>query len=198
MSLTLPYPTMSGSFAPTGAATVDEFIPSTVHNDVNHNNPHAKLLANDAAIKAAVDAISGGGVLTRLAMAEIYRINNVAFSAANMPTEFVTSGSVNMGNNGTWQTHAYPGSIPTPVISVIMQCFIATSSSSSAYARFKTASLFPDAVVAHSYSRANSDDTCGNTVLIEMPYETSRTFQSFCHIKVGSGAIILFAVGYRS
>lgn len=204
MSVNLPYPALDGAFTITGA-NVDVFSPSTVHTDAHHNNPHAKLLQNDIELKAAVDGISGGGVLTRIPMREVYRINNVAFSAANMPPEFVTAGSVNMGNNGTWQTHSYddgivvpPYIIPTPAISVIMQIFIGTSSSSAAYARFKTASLFPDAVVAESYSRANSDDTCANTVLIEMPYETARTFQSYCHIKAGSGACILFVVGYRS
>lgn len=49
MAITLPYPTMSGVFAPTGGATVDQLIPSSVHSDQVHNNPHAKLLANDNA-----------------------------------------------------------------------------------------------------------------------------------------------------
>lgn len=57
MSLTLPYPTMSGSLAPTGAATIDQFTSVTVHGDAVHNNPHAKLLANDTAIKSAVDTL---------------------------------------------------------------------------------------------------------------------------------------------
>lgn len=58
MSLILPFPLMSGSFVPTGAATVDQFSPTTVHSDSIHNNPHAKLLANDVAIKNAVDEIT--------------------------------------------------------------------------------------------------------------------------------------------
>jgi hypothetical protein len=48
---------MSAAFAPTGGATVDQFGPSTVHNDDVHNNPHAKLLANDVAIKVAFDIL---------------------------------------------------------------------------------------------------------------------------------------------
>ncbi len=57
MALTIPYPTMSAAFAPTGAATVDQFSPTTVHNDAAHNNPHAKLLANDVAIASSVNTL---------------------------------------------------------------------------------------------------------------------------------------------
>lgn len=52
MALTLPYPTLSGAFTISGPAQVDIFGTTTVHNDTNHNNPHAKLLANDVAIAA--------------------------------------------------------------------------------------------------------------------------------------------------
>jgi len=201
MSVTLPYPTLSAAFTITGGATIQVFAPTTVHNDVNHNNPHAKLLANDNALKGAVDTLQAqsAGSLVRLTMAEVYRIaNNTGFASASFPPEFVNISVVNFANNGSWQTHAYPVSVPTPSKSIIVQCFIATSSSSSAYIRFRSASLFPDAVVAESNSRANSDDTSGNTVLIELPYAAARTFESFCHIKVGSGLIILFVVGYRA
>ncbi len=58
MALTLPYPTMSAAFAPTGAATIDQFSPPIVHSDVVHNNPHAKLLANDIALLANDVAIT--------------------------------------------------------------------------------------------------------------------------------------------
>jgi hypothetical protein len=57
MALILPYPTMSGSLAPSGAATIDQFASTTVHSSLVHNNPHAKLLANDVAIKAAFDLL---------------------------------------------------------------------------------------------------------------------------------------------
>jgi hypothetical protein len=49
---------MSAGFAPTGGATVDQFAVGTVHNDPGHNNPHAKLLANDNALKVALEATS--------------------------------------------------------------------------------------------------------------------------------------------
>jgi hypothetical protein len=80
MALTLPYPTMSGSFSPTGAATVDQFAPETVHNDSAHNNPHAKLLANDVAIKAYVDALGSS-------------IGLLGFSQTNVVTSAVLTSS---------------------------------------------------------------------------------------------------------
>lgn len=57
MALILPYPTLSGAFSITGS-TVDVFTPTTVHNDTNHNNPHAKLLENDIAIKTYIDTFN--------------------------------------------------------------------------------------------------------------------------------------------
>ena len=60
MSITLPYPTMGGSFVPIGAASIDQFTPPTVHSDTAHNNPHAKLLENDKALGAAITALGPG------------------------------------------------------------------------------------------------------------------------------------------
>lgn len=45
MSLTLPYPTYT------------PFSPTTVHDNVAHNTPHAGLLSNDVAIAAALNAL---------------------------------------------------------------------------------------------------------------------------------------------
>jgi len=59
MVLTLPYPTLSGAFSPTGA-DINLFAPTIVHSDANHNDPHAKLLANDVAIAAELNGLSAG------------------------------------------------------------------------------------------------------------------------------------------
>jgi hypothetical protein len=72
MALTLTYTTMSGGLFPSGAASIDQFTPITVHTDVAHNNPHAKLLKNDNDIasyvnglEAAVAAVAASVVFTK-------------------------------------------------------------------------------------------------------------------------------------
>lgn len=93
MALTLPYPTMSAAFAPTGAATIDQFSPPIVHSDTVHNNPHAKLLANEVAIAAAHNTLDSTVIALAAAVSSISYIHT-------QTTAFTTS--LGLPSAGTW------------------------------------------------------------------------------------------------
>jgi hypothetical protein len=187
--MALPYPTMSGSFVPTGAATVDEFSAPIVHSDAVHNNPHAKLLANDVSLNSRVQVLESSLVLTRITPTLVYQINNVILTPAYLPVEWRTSSIENVANNGTYQIHSYPGSIPTPASSVVVQCVTQAGTGSNCYIRLKATS-FPDCPIVRGAVGSNEDT-------LEMPYEAARIFQSYCYGEGSLYVMQIFVVGYR-
>jgi hypothetical protein len=75
MAITLPYPTNSSLL---------QFTAETVHNYSNHNTPHQRLLANDTAIKAAVDALQSdvSGIETSISSLG-FQINKIQLLTGN-------------------------------------------------------------------------------------------------------------------
>lgn len=201
MAIELPYPTMSGTFTPTGGATIDEFSAASIHDSDTHNNPHSKLLANDVDLDSRLQSLEAGLALTRITPTLVYKMSSsYSTGTSGIPSEYQNTSSTNVGNNGTWQSHSYPVAIPTPCSSVLIKCVAFTGNSSRAYIRLRSvtpSTTFPDDIIVFSWSPANSDDSASDSMTVEMPYNSARTFESYC-LGVSSYVCIIFAVGYRS
>jgi hypothetical protein len=89
MAITLPYPIMSGGITPTGGASVDQFAASSVHSDAVHNNPHAKLLANDNSLLSSINSLNSS-VSSVVSTIPISDGMSVTYSGGTNPGSWVT------------------------------------------------------------------------------------------------------------
>lgn len=208
---------MSTYITYTTLASIGEFTPTTVHSSTAHNTPHSDLIANDNALDtalggvassvttlqgqvAALQAAPSTGRIVRIIPVQQYIANNTTFTADNgMPPEWPLSVTYNTADIRVWKTQIYPLTIPYSGISgILAQVAIMTTSSSSCYVYLRSASC-PQFVAGYSRSRSNSDDGASDTNIIELPYESGRTFESYFNAVWGNGyAFVLTVLGYRT
>ena len=197
--------------------TIDQFTPETVHSDVVHNAPHNRLLNNDATLDTALYGVASRvtilenvvppvvvlSTLVRITPVLIYKL---AYTPAlwhpGLPILAYKEypAAENWANVNSYVTHSYTGAIPLTARSVFLNIGIISASQKSGFMNLRSVSpstLFPEDTVCESISRSNNDDSAADNVTIEMPYEPSRQFQSYCGVSNYAWFSIAL-VGYRT
>lgn len=203
MALTLTY------------TSVPQFIPTTVHTAAVHNEPHDKLISNDNQIAAYVNALEAtvasieatvtaqASTLVRITPVLIYRLAYTGalwFIASPILSYKEYPAAENWAFVSTYVTHSYPAAIPVTAKSIFLNIGIISASQKSGFMNLRSlapSTLFPEDTVCESISRANNDDSAADNVTIEMPYEPTRLFQSYCGVSSYAWFSIA-AVGYRT
>lgn len=200
------------------------FTPTTVHSDTNHNTPHERLVTNDNVLDAQLGSISSSvaalqsqvaalqaqplPTLVSITPTLIYRVNNLDTTGIiggvyYFPPEYRYTASASYTSLiNTYQTHSYPASIPVSgVRSVVLRCCSAMfgpGGGNAAWISLRSAygGLFPEQGITSAPGGTNGDI---NTAMmdVEMPYESTRQFVSYC-AGYNAYANFIFAVGYRS